>query len=171
MKIGSLKIEVLGIVLLSFMLTACWEQNDVLTIAGNGDIEVESKIEITDDSFSYEEIQEISDEFISHLTKGGWTIEKQWKSEKKPYQMLIIGSGNIHKITDRSDFYELKKTSDNVYEVVFEPAENDGGKSSRSMQFKNRLIKSDAEISDKQGKRVTKIGNVSGKNVYTISLE
>lgn len=157
------------IILLMFMflLSGCWEQDDVVSINSDGITEFESTIKITEVGLSLNEVEELADEFLKFLTKAGWVVERSWISKNEPYQFKVSGKGNIKEVEEASDFYTIQKVEDDKIQIRFRPAESNGGKSSRSIKFKTSYFNG-VSILDEQGNKVKEIKNVDWSNVYTI---
>lgn len=154
-----------------FFLTGCWTQNDVITISSNGDVTFESDVVITEKGFTFNDIEELSSEFMKDLVAAGWEVRKKWLSRKEPFKLLFSGSGNLKKVGSAGDFYELDRNYENKFRIRFIPAESKGGKSSRSIVFQTSMLRSDATVLGPNGKPVSEIKHVFDSKWYTIILE
>lgn len=155
----------------AFFIVGCWTQKDSISIRGDGSIQFTSEVAITPQDFSAKDADELSAEFMKALTGAGWKIERKILTTTPPHRMSFTGSGNLKSVKDAPDFYVLTKINDKQYQIRFIAAERDGNKSSRSITFSKSFFASDAAIADSTGKAVTKIENVDGQNIYTITLD
>ncbi|MCK4790021.1 MAG: hypothetical protein KAV87_40160 [Desulfobacteraceae bacterium] len=154
-----------------FFLTGCWQQHDVITISSNGDVTFESEVAITEKDFSFNDIEELSGEYMKELVDAGWKVKKKWLSRKEPFKLLFTGAGNLKKVGSAGDFYKLNRTDENKLQIRFIPAESEGGKSSRSIVFQTSMLRNDATVLDPDGNPISEIRNVLGSKWYTIILE
>jgi len=156
------------------LLTGCWQQNDTVTINYNGDVEFQSAVVITAKGFHSKDVEQFSDGFMEKMTHAGWKIERTWVSQKEPLTLSFSGSGNIHEVKSAVDFYEIKKLTEQAYEIRFIPAETQNGRSSRSIEFKfpKRFLAfgAAAKVLDENGSEVTEIKNVTASRVYKITF-
>jgi hypothetical protein len=155
--------------LFTVLISGCWSQQDVITIKSNGIIEFKSEVTITEKDFSTKDVDELTSEFMEALQSAGWQVNKKWISKSAPFKLSFSGKGNLHKIESASDFYRVKKIDEKTFEIQFSAAETDGGKSSRSIVFKQKLF-GGAKVVDSKGKIVKKIQNVFDDKTYKIIL-
>jgi hypothetical protein len=161
----------LVLIIVALFIVGCWTQKDSISIHGDGSIQFTSEVAITPQDFSAKDADELSAEFMKALTGAGWKIERKILTTVPPHWMIFTGSGNLKSVKDAPDFYVLTKINEKQYKIRFIAAERDGNKSSRSITFSKSLFASDAAIADSAGKAVTKIENVDGQNIYTITLD
>ncbi len=154
------------LILVLLILSSCWKQSDKITILKDGTMKFVSEIELTDESLTKDDVEELSDVFVALLVEAGWQVEKEWINEKYPYNMRFIGEGNLREVGAETDFYSLNRLTENIYEIRFIPAESDGGKSTRSLE-----LTVDSIPLRQASTEVRKIDNVLGTEVYTIVLE
>lgn len=156
----------------AMIITACWLQEDTVTIGSDGTVEFSSSVIIEDKAkdFALSDIDELSGLFMKDLQDAGWEIERTWVSKTRPYKMTFSGSGNLKDVGQASHFYDLERVSDTEFKIRFIPAEREGRRSSRRIVFRKRLFASDASVYDALGKQVTSIDNVDERETYTIKL-
>ena len=169
-KANRLKLLVFLILLVAICIS-CWKQKDTITIENDGTVNFESEVIVEEKDFSMKDVDEISDEFMQDMVNAGWKITKKWVSKELPYKLLFTGTGNLKKVSKKTDFYVFEKVNGQTYKIKFIPAESEKGKSSRSIVFKKNLLGGNAEIYDEQGNTVTEIQNVFEHKEYTIKLK
>lgn len=151
------------------LLTGCWKQHDVISIKSDGSTTFRSDIVITEKGFSINDIEELTSEFMKELESAGWKVEKKWISKTEPFKLSFSGQGNIRQIENAVNFYEIQQVNESTFSIRFVPAEMQGGKSSRSIEFVRGFL-GGAKIVDGSGNEVKEIENVLESNTYKIVL-
>ncbi|QRM90362.1 hypothetical protein FG167_14320 [Lacinutrix sp. WUR7] len=114
---------------LFFILNACFNHADDITIYRSGKIELVSTIEISDKEADKDQVNEEIEKKIAQLKKEGWYVSYKWKKKSKPYKIIFTASNNIDKIHEYqvetegdtpSGIYIYKKFSDKQYVVTFD---------------------------------------------------
>lgn len=122
-------IKKLLFVSLFFILNACFNHADDITIYRSGKIELVSTIEITDKEVDKAKVKEKINEKIKLLKEEGWDVSYKWKKKSKPYKIIFTASNNLNKIHEYqvetegdtpSGIYIYKKFSDKQYVVTFD---------------------------------------------------
>ncbi|WP_159018131.1 hypothetical protein [Algibacter sp. L3A6] len=117
------------IVPLFFILNACFNQVDDITIYRSGKIELITTIEITDKEADKDQVNEEIEKKVAQLKKEGWYVSYKWKKKSKPYKIIFTASNNIDKIHEYqvetegdtpSGIYISKKFTDKQYVVTFD---------------------------------------------------
>ena len=68
--------------LISVVLTGCWQQEDTIRIKSDGTTTFESLVTMTDDSMSLKDADGLTSNFMKSLQNAGWKVEKKLLSEK-----------------------------------------------------------------------------------------
>ena len=122
-------IKKLVFVSLFFILNACFNHADDISILPSGKINIKSTIEITDKEADKAKVKEEINEKIKLLKEEGWDVTYAWKKKSKPYKIIFNARNTLDKLykyqkeTDGetpSGIYIYKKFSDKQYVVTFD---------------------------------------------------
>jgi tetratricopeptide (TPR) repeat protein len=149
---------------LILVLAGCWTQQDSITINIDGNVKFTSLITIPDEKkeFKIADINKICSDLLKQLGKSGWAAKKEWISEKRPYKLKFTGAGNLSKVSNRTDFYSVRKTAEEEYRIKFRTV----GAGPRSISFDGN-----AYVFDLRGNKIKKIDNVAKDKEYIITAE
>ena len=160
--------SVIAVICCATILAGCWKEHDVISIKSDGQTTFTSDIEVSDKNFSVADVDSTSAEMLKELQAAGWRVQRRWVSKSLPYKLTFTGEGNIRQVKSASDLYEIKKLNDKTYSIRFIPAESEGGKSSRSIEFKHGFFGGGPRILDQRGSEVHQIANATKDQTYRI---
>ncbi|GAA0202241.1 hypothetical protein GCM10009123_06870 [Kangiella japonica] len=88
------------------ILSACWQQDEVISIESNGEMKW-LVIAHPDWEFSSpESVEKDLQNYVAMMRAAGWSV--QTKGEVKEYKDVVVGlRGNINEVTKKTDFYEI----------------------------------------------------------------
>lgn len=118
---------------LFFVLYACFDQVDDVTIYKSGKIELVTTIEITDKEADRDKVKEEIKARVKSLKKEGWKVSYKWKRKSKPYKIKFTASNNLNKLYEYqqetegenpSGVYIYKKFSEKQYVISFDILES-----------------------------------------------
>ena len=158
----------LFIVLVSMLMTGCWEQKDVIQIKSDGTTTFESQITIVDDKVDLKTAEDFSDNVLKDLEKVGWKAEKKLVSESKPIKYTFSGKGNIRQVKTLKELYTIEDADDKSLTISFRtPTSNKKRPEKRSIKFDKPLF-GGATVLNAEGKKVDAIPEVENGKPYKI---
>ena len=113
---------------LFFVLYACFNQVDTITISKSGKIKLVSTIEITVES-EKDVVKDAIKSRIKTLKDEGWKVSYKWEKRSKPYQIKVTASNTLQQLyeyqskTKKSSSFGVniyKKFSDKRYAISFD---------------------------------------------------
>jgi len=156
-----------SLLVILLLLSGCWKQDDVISIAKDGAVTFKSTVVITADDLSFKDVETLSSDYEGDLVRAGWKVQRKWLSKSTPFTLVFTGQGNLHSVAKVTEFYEIRKAGANMLTIMFKSVEGQGGKSSRTIRFQNPSV-NEARIEDERGKEVTGENVTSDKNYRVI---
>lgn len=111
-----MRLAIIGV--LCLLISACWEQNEVISIENNGnmkwlviakpDWEMSSEAGVKDDLERY----------VSQMRKAGWSVQTKGGVVKD--QDVIVGlSGSLQNVDKKTDFYKIHSVNQASVKIEF----------------------------------------------------
>ncbi len=164
--------RIAALIAMAISMAACWQQDDVISIAPDGHVDFTSSIVVTDDELTFEQVEEVSSDFISDISKSGWNITKKWTSKEWPYRLEVSGNGNIFEVKENIKVFGFEKDEDGNYFIRFIPITNKDDNrfksSNRSVTFTTPPSGHSPQIVDSNGIAVTRIDDVNAKTKFRL---
>ena len=161
--------------LIALGLSGCFTQSDEVSIRGDGTVEFTTSL-LYRQPMSYEDVDNVTNQFLNQLRAAGWNMEKTWISKTKPYQVELSGKANIRKVKNQIEggkhFYKLENLDGDTYQLIISKAGDQPEQFPRTILFRKHLLHRDAEILTSGGRTVPydeKI-SVNGPMAFTVKL-
>lgn len=153
---------------LALLASACWQQQDVISVTADGLLRVDSVATVTDASMKKADVDKITDKVLADFIAAGWQMEKRWLSGQPPYRLQFIGQAPVAAIQNVDNFYRIEAAGPGQYRVQFLLAGEGGQQVRRSI----RLEAADGvQWLDNNNTAVSEIAPVTGDDSYTLQLD
>ena len=111
-----MRLLVLGILLL--LVSACWEQDEVISIENNGHMKWLVIAKPDWEISSVEGVKDDLERYVSQMREAGWSI--QTKSGVAKDQDVVVGlSGSLEKVAKKTDFYKIHSVNQASVKIEF----------------------------------------------------
>ena len=153
---------------LALLASACWQQQDVISVTADGLVRVESEATVTDASMKKTDVDKITDKVLADFIAAGWQMEKRWLSGQPPYRLQFVGQAPVAAIQDVDNFYRIERVDRRRYRVQFLLA----GEGEQQVKRTIRLLTADGVLwLDDYNNAVSDITPVDADKHYTLQFD
>ena len=129
-----MKLAIIGV--LCLLISACWEQNEVISIESNGNM---TWLVIAKPDWEISSVEGVKDDlerYASQMRKAGWSVQPKGAVGKD--QDVIVGlSGSLQKVAKKTDFYKIHSVNQAFVKIEFLCPVIDDSRLRRFIKIKN----------------------------------
>lgn len=156
-----MKLAIIGI--LCLLISACWEQDEVISIDKKGNIQWLVIAKPSWGLTSLSEVETKSNAYVQKMNEAGWTTTLKAIEDTKD---VVVGlEGNILKVSTRTPFYNIVDRNNTKVELEFLCPYFGQEYVVRSIKFKP--ASASASLKNSSGERVT-VATCSDSKKYSI---
>lgn len=168
------KLKKIIFVSIFFILYACFNQVDEVTISKSGKIELVTTIEVTAEEVDKKSVQDEIDARVKSLKKAGWKVSYKWKSKSEPYKVKFTISNTLNKLyeyqkkpedVNPSGVYIYKKFSEKQYVISFDLIKD---ANNRTINLSKKSVSLYRKYGDN---KLKKFRNIESEKYYYVFLK
>lgn len=129
-----MRLAIIGV--LCLLISACWQQDEVISIESNGDMKWLVIAHPDWEFITVESVEKDVQLYTSMMRKAGWEVRvKGSVSENKDVVLGLIG--NLHKVDKQTNFYKIHSVTQALVKIEFLCPLVDESRVLRSIKVKN----------------------------------